>query len=132
MMQYFTFLKSFPIFDVQLLSHIPALCNPMNCSMPSFLNLHHLLKFAQTHVHWVDDAIQLSYPLTPTSPPTINLSQHQCLFQWISSSRQMAKVLELQLQHQSFQRIFRTDFLLGWLVWSPCSPRDSQESSPTP
>jgi len=54
------------------------------------------------------------------------------LFQGVSSSHQMAKVLEFQLQHQSFQWIFRTDFLYDGLVWSPCSPRDSQESSPTP
>ena len=58
------------------------------------------------------------------------LSQHQALFQWVSSSHQVAKVLELQ--HQSFQWIFRADFLEDWLVWSPCSPRDSQESSPAP
>ena len=61
-----------------------------------------------------------------------NFSQHQDLFQWVSSTHQMAKVLEFQLQHQSFQWIFRTDFLQDWLVWSPCSPGDSQESSPTP
>ena len=60
------------------------------------------------------------------------LSQHQGLFQWVSSSHQVAKVLELQLQHQSFQWIFRTDFHLDGLVGSPCNPRDSQESSPTP
>ena len=64
------------------------------------------------------------------SPLTFNLSQHQGLFQWVSSLHQVAKVLEFQLQHQSFQWIFRTDFLQDWLVWSPCSPRDSQESSP--
>ena len=65
------------------------------------------------------------------SPPAFSLSQHQGLFQWVGSSHQVAKVLELQLQHQSFQWIFRTDFLYNWLVWSPCSSRDSQESSPT-
>ena len=79
------------------------------------------------HVHWVGDAIQPSHPLS--SPSTFNLSQHQGLFQWVSSSHQVAKVLELQLQHQSFQWIFRVDFLLDWMVWSPCSARDSQESS---
>ena len=66
------------------------------------------------------------------SPPAFCLSQHQGLFQWVSSSHQGAKVLELQLQHQSFQWIFRVDFLYDWLVWSPCCPRDSQESSLTP
>ena len=79
---------------------------------------------------------QWCHPTTSFSvvsfPPAFNLSQHQGLFQWISSSHQVAKVLEFQLQHQSFQRIFRTDFLWDWLVWSPCCPGDSQESSPTP
>ena len=65
----------------------------------------------QTHVHHVSDAIQPSHPLSSPSPPTVNLSQHQGLFQWVSSSHQVAKVLEFQLQHQSFQWIFRTDFL---------------------
>ena len=72
---------------------------------------HHLPEFAQTHIHWVGDAIQPSYPLSPPSPPAFNLSQHQGLFQWVSSSHQVAKVLGLQLQHQSFQWIFRVDFL---------------------
>ena len=82
--------------------------------------------------HWVSDAIQPSSPLSFPSPPAFNLSQHQGLFQWVSSSHQVAKVLELQPQHQSLQWIFSTDFLLDWLVRSPCSPRDSQDSSPTP
>ena len=95
---------------------------------------HQLQEFTQTHLHWVGDAIQPSHPLLSPSPPAFNLSQHQCLFQWVSSSHQVAKVLELQLQHQqqSFQWIFGTDFLEDWLVWTPCSPRDSQESFPTP
>ena len=93
---------------------------------------HQLLEFTQTHVHWVSDAIQPSHPLSSLSPPAFNLSQHQGLFQGVSSSHQVAKVLEFQLQHQSFQWIFKTDFLLDWLVGFPCSPRDSQESSPTP
>ena len=80
----------------------PALCNPMDCSTPGFPLLHHLSEFAQTHVHWVGDAIQPSHPLSSPSPPALNLSQHQGLFQWVSSSHQVAKVLELQLQHQSF------------------------------
>ena len=95
-------------------------------------SVHHLLEFAQIHVHWVVDAIQPSHRLPPTSPPAFNLCQYQDLFQWVGSSHQVAKVLELQLQHQSFQWIFGTDFLEDWLIWSPCSPRDSQESSPTP
>ena len=108
-----------------------TLCDPMNCSMPGFPVLHCLLEFVQTHVHWVSDTIQLSYPLSPPSPLALNISQNQGLFQQVDSSHQLAKVLELQLQHQSFQWIFRVDFLYDWLGWSPCSPRDSQESSPT-
>ena len=64
------------------------------------------------------------------SPLAFSPSQHQGLFQWVSSSRQVAKELKLQLQHQSFQLIFRVDILEDWLVWSPCSPRNSQEASP--
>ena len=72
-------------------------------------------EFAQTHVHWVSDAIQPFHPLSPPSPPALNLSQHQGLFQWVGSSHQVAKVLELQLQHQSFQWIFRVDsFRIDW------------------
>ena len=104
-----------------------TLCNPMDCSKPGFPVHRQLTELAQTHVHWAGDPIQPSRPVSSLSPPVLNLSQHQGLFQWISSSCQMAKVLELQLQHQSFQWIFRAD----WLVGSPCSPRDSQESSPT-
>ena len=103
-----------------------------HASMPGFPVFHHLLELAQTHVHWVRDAIQSSHPLSSPSPPALNLSQHQGLFRWVSSSYQVAKVLELQLQNQSFQWIFRIDFLWNWLVWSLCSPRDSQESSLTP
>ena len=89
----------------------PTLCNPMDYIMPGLPVHHQLLEFTQTHVHWVGDAIQPSHPLLPTSPPAFSLSQHQGLFQWVSSSHQVAKVLELQLQLQSFQWIFRTDFL---------------------
>ena len=70
--------------------------------------------------------------LLPSYPPALSLSQYQGLFQWVDSSHQVAKILELQLQHQSFQWIFRVDFLEDWLVWSPCSPRDSQEPSSAP
>ena len=104
----------------------------MDCSTPGFLVHHQLPELAQTHVHWVGDAIQPSHPLSSPSPPALNLFQLQGLFQWVSSSHQVAKVLEFQLQHQSFQWIFRTDFLQDGLFGSPCSPRDSQESSPTP
>ena len=83
-----------------------TLCDPMDCNTPGFLVLHHLLELAQTHVSWVSDAIQPSHPLSSPSP-ALNLSQHQGLFQWVSSSHQVAKVLEFQ--HQSFQRLFRVD-----------------------
>ena len=92
----------------------------MDCNKPGFPVHHQLLKLAQIHVHWVGDAMQPSHPLLSPSPPALNLSQHQGLFQWISPSHQVAKVLEFWLQHQSFPWIFRTDFLKGWLVWSPC------------
>ena len=106
----------------------PTLWDPMNCSMPDLPVDHQLLEFTQTHVHWVGDAIQPSYPLSSPSPPAPNPSQHQGLLQWVNFSHEVAKVLEFQLQHQSFQWIFRTDFLQYGLVWSPCCPRDSQES----
>ena len=88
-----------------------TLCDPMNSSTPGLPVHHQLPEFTQTHVHWVRDAIQPSHPLSSPSPPDLNLSQHQGLFKWVSSSHQVAKVLEFQLQHQSFQWIFRTDFL---------------------
>ena len=109
-----------------------TLCDPMECSTPGLPVHRQLPEFTQTHVHWVGYAIQPSHPLSSPSPPALNLSQHQGLFKWVSSSHQVAKVLEFQLQHQSFLWIFRTDILYDWLVWSLCSPRDSQESSPTP
>ena len=88
----------------------PTLCDPMDCSTPGFPVHHQLPEFTQTHVHWFGDAIQPSHPLSSPSPP-FNLSEHQGLFQWVSSLHQVAKVLEFQLQHQSFQWIFRVDFL---------------------
>ena len=88
-----------------------TLCNPMDCSASGFPVLHYLPGFAQTHVHWISDAIQPFHPLSSPSFPIFNLSQHQGLFQWVTSSHQVAKLLEFQLQHQSFQWIFRIDFL---------------------
>ena len=87
-----------------------SLCNPTDCSTPSLPVHHQLLESTQTHVHYVGDAIQPSHPLSSPSPPAFNLSQHQGLFKWVDSLHQVAKVLEFQLQHQSFQWIFRTDF----------------------
>ena len=104
----------------------------MNCNTPGLPVRHQLPESTQTQVHWVGDAIQSSHPLLSPSPPALTLSQHQGLFKWVSSSQQVAKVLELQLQHQSFQWTPRTELLQDGLVGSPCSPRDSQESSLTP
>ena len=95
----------------------------MDCSIPGFPAFHYLPEFAQTHVHWVDDAIQPSHPQLPPSPPAFNLSQPQDLFQWVGSSQHVASVgasasaLVLSLNIQ---------------IWFPCCPRDSQESSPAP
>ena len=89
----------------------PTLCDPMNRSM-SVLPVHHQLpEFTQTHVHWVSDAIQPSHPLLSTSPPAPSPSQHQGLSQWVNSLHEVAKVLEFQLQHQSYQWTPRTDLL---------------------
>ena len=79
--------------------------------MLGFPVLHQLLELTQTHVHQVGDAIQTSHPLLPPSPPAFNLSQHQGLFQRVSSLHKVAKVLDLKLQHQSFQLILSVDFL---------------------
>ena len=81
----------------------PTLCDPMNRSTPALPVHHQLPEFTQTHVHWTSDAMQPSHPLLSPSPPAPNPSQHQGLFQWVNSSHEVAKVLEFQLQHQSFQ-----------------------------
>ena len=97
----------------------PALCDPIDCSTPVSSVFHYLLEFTQIHVHRVGDAIQPSRPLSSPSLPALNLPQHQGLSQWVSSSHQVAKVLELQLQLQSFQWIFIYNGILfsheqGW------------------
>ena len=94
-----------------------TLCDPRDCSTSDFLVLRYFLEFPETHAHWVHDTIQPSHPLSPPFPPALNLSQHQGLFQWVSSSHQVAKVLELQLQHQSL------------LVFSPIKLLHSVEQS---
>ena len=97
-------------FLVQLLNRVWLFVTPWTAARQASLSIINSWGLAQTHVHWVGDAIQPSHPLSPPSPPALNL----------------------QLQNQSFQWIFSGAFLKDWLVWSPCSPRDSQESSPTP
>ena len=92
-------------------SVVSNLCNPMDCSMSGIPVHHQLPEFIQTHVHWVDDAIQPSHPLSSPFPPTLNPSQHQGLFKRVCSSHQVAKVLEFQLQHQSSNDLFKSDFL---------------------
>ena len=89
--------KTFLLLCCSVAKSCPVLCNSMNCSLPGFLVLHYPPESAQTPVHWVGNAIQPSHPLSPPSPPALNLSQHQGLFQWVSSLHQVAKVLELQL-----------------------------------
>ena len=98
---------------------------------PGFPVLHYLPEFAQTHVCCVDDAIQPFYPLLPPSPPALNLSQHQGPFQWVSSSHQVAKVLELQLQYQSFSMNIQGWLPSGLIGWSPCNLRGSWVFSST-
>ena len=96
-----------------------TLCDPMDCSTSGFPVHHQILELANTHVHWDGNAIQPSHPLSSPSPPAFNPSQHQGLFKWVSSLHQVAKVLELQ--HWSFQWIFRTDSLVlnqfWWASW---------------
>ena len=116
------------ISPVQFNESCLTLCDLMDCSTPGLPVHHQLPEFTQTHVHWVSDAISSS---VISFSSCLQSFQHQGLL-WVSSSHQVAKVLEFQLQHQSFQWIFRTDFLSDGLVGSPCSPRNSQESSPTP
>ena len=109
-----------------------TLWDPVDCSMPGCPVPHHLLKFSQVHIHCISDPTQPSHPLMPSPLSALNLSQHQGLFQWVGCLHQVTKILELQLQHQSFQWVFRVYFPWDWLFWSPCCPRDSQESSPAP
>ena len=107
-------LGSFPmscLSSVQFTQSCPTICNPMNRSTPGLTVHHQLLEFTQSNIHWVDDAIQPSHPLSSPSPPAPNPSQHQGLFQWVNSSHEVAKVSESQLQHQSFQWTPRTDLL---------------------
>ena len=99
-----------PFSSVQSLSHVRLFVTPWTAARQASLSIL-LPESTQTHVHWVGDAIELSNPLSSPSPSAINLSQHQGLFKWVSSLHQVAKVLEFQLQHQSFQWTPRTDLL---------------------
>ena len=109
-----------------------TLCYSMDCNTPGFSFHHQLPELAQTHVHWVGDDIQPSHPLSSPSPPAFNLSQHQGLFQGVSSLHQVAKVLRVSVSTSVLSMNTQAWSPLRWTGWSPCSPRDSQESSPTP
>ena len=102
--------------SVQLFSRV-QLCNPMNCSMPGLPVHHQLPEFTQTHVHWVGNAIQPSHPLSSPSPPTFNLSQHQGLFQGITSFHQVAKVLGVSVSASVLAMNIQDWFPLGWTGW---------------
>ena len=109
----------------------PTLSDPMNCSTPGLPVHHQLTESSQTRVHWVSDAIQPSHLLSSPSP-ALSLSQHQGLFQWVSSSHQVAKVLRVSASASVLPKNIQDWFPLGWASWISCSPRNSQESSPTP
>ena len=112
-------ISSFPPFSSVTQSCL-TLCDPMDYSTPSFPVHHQLPEFTQTHVHWVGDAIQPSHPLSSPSPPALNLSQHQGLFKWVSSSHQVAKVLELQLSiSPSNEYSGLISFRMDWLDLLP-------------
>ena len=107
----------------------PTVCNTMDCRIPGLPVHHQFLELTQTH--WISDAIQPPHLLSSPSPPTFNLSQRQGQFKWVSSLTQGGKVLEFQLQHQSFKWL-QDWFPLGWTGWISLQSKDSQESSPTP
>ena len=118
--------------SLQSLSRVQLFTTPWTAAHEdtmSFTNSWSLLKLMPIESVMPSNS---SHPLSSPSPPAFSLSKHQDLPQWVCSSHQVPTVLEFQLQHQSFQWIFSTDFLEDWQVWSPCSPRDSQENSPTP
>ena len=118
--------------SIQSLSRVQLFANPWTAAHQASLSITNslsLLELMSIKSVMPSNHLILFYPL---SPPAFNLSQHQGLSQWVSSSHQVAKVLKFQLQHQSFQWIFRIDFLEDGLEWSPCCPMDSQESYSTP
>ena len=118
--------------SVQLLSHVQLFVTPWIAARQASLSINNSRSSLRLMFIEVNDAIQPSHLLSSLSSPAPNPSQHQGLFQWVNSSHEVAKVLEFQLQRNSLQRNPRADILQNGLVGSPCSPRDSQESSPTP
>ena len=116
---------------VQSLSHVRFFLTLWTAACQASLSFTISRSLLKLMSIWVSDAIQPSHPLLAPSPPAFNLSQCQGLFPYVSSSHQVAQLLELQLQHQSFRCKLKTDFLYDWLVGSPCRTKDSQESSLT-
>ena len=117
---------------VQSLSRVRLFATPWIAACQASLSITNSRSSLRPHVHRVSDAIQPSHPLSSPSPTAPNPSQHQSLFQSVNTSHEVAKVLEFQLQHHSLQRNPRADLLQNGLVGSPCSPRDTRESFPTP
>ena len=116
---------------VQFTQLCPTPCDPMDCSTPGLPVHHQLLELTQTPAHWVSDGIQPSYPLSSPSP-AFNLSQHQSFFQWVRSLHQVTWSIGVSASTSVLPMNTQDWSPLGWAVGSPCSPRDSQESSPTP
>ena len=114
----FTFIYTHYIQFCSVAQLCPTLCHSMDCSMPGLHVHHQLLELTQTRVHHISDAIQPSHPLSSPSPPAFNLSQHQGLFQWVSSSNQMAKVLEFQASAPFLPMNTQDWSPLGWTGWS--------------
>ena len=110
----------------------PSFCDPIDCSMTDSPVHQKFLELSKTHVHRVGDAIQSSHCLFSLSPPAFILSKHQDLFQWVSSSHQLDRVLRVSASASVLPMYFQDWFLLWWTYWTACSLRDSQESSPTP
>ena len=103
------------LFQFSSVTHLcPTLCDPMECRTPGFPGYLQPPKRGQTSVHWVSDAIQPSHRLSSPSPPTLNLSQHWGLFHWVSSSHQVAKILELQLTSPSNEYLGLISFRINW------------------
>ena len=118
--------------SVQLLSRVWLFVMPWIAARQASLSVTNSWSSLKTRVHRVSDAIQPSHLLSSPSPPAPNPFQHQSLFQWVNSSHEVAKVLEFQFQHYSFQRNPRAYLFQNGLVRTPRSPRDPQESSPRP
>ena len=125
-------LNPFQFSSVQSLSNVWLFATPWMAAHQGLPDQHQLPESTQTHIHPVSDAIQPSHPPSSPSPPAPNPSQHQSLFKWVNSSHEVARVLEIQLQHHYFQINPSAALLQNGLIGSPCSPKDSQESSPTP